>query len=59
MYVYVYLGGRDSGNYYADILEYSDSDGEERWSNVGEMSKVRYYHAVSIIDFDKFKDYCQ
>ena len=54
----MYVGGRDIRSYYADILEYSDSEGEERWSQVGEMSKGRAWHAVSIIDFDKFKDHC-
>ena len=55
----MYLGGRDKDwKSYADILEYSDSEGEEKWSKIGEMAKKRFYHAVSIIDFDKFKDYC-
>ena len=44
-------------NAYAEILEYSDSEG--KWISDGEMSKKRKFHAVSIIDFDKFKDYCQ
>ena len=46
-------------NISAEILEYSDSKGEEKWTSVGEMSYFRSYHAVSIIDFDKFKGYCQ
>ena len=55
----MYVGGEDNMNYYADILEYSDSEVEEKWTKIGEMSKKRAYHAVSIIDFEKFKGYCQ
>ena len=44
-------------NDYADIMEYSEEGG--KWTRVGEMSKKRGYHAVSIVDFDEFKSYCQ
>ena len=54
-----YEGGQDYAQYtHAEILEYSVSEGEEKWTRVGEMSKKRARHAVSIIDFDNFKDYC-
>ena len=43
---------------YADIYEYSDTEGEEKWTKVGEMSKARSYHAISVVDFVNFKD-CQ
>ena len=53
------LGGRDKDRKdYADILEYSDSEGEEKWTRVGEMSKNRNWHAVSVVDFVNFKDHC-
>ena len=53
-----YVGGRDKNmNDYAEILEYSELEGEERWIIVGKMKK-RAIHGVSIIDFDNFKDYC-
>ena len=53
-----YEGGEDSDwNTYARILEYSE--GEEKWTRVGEMSKKRKAHSISIIDFDNFKSYCQ
>ena len=42
---------------YADILEYSES--EEGWTTIGQISTERSSHAVSIVDFDNFKDYCQ
>ena len=54
-------GGKDKDvwTYYADILEYSDSEAEEKWTRVGEMSKARYFHAVSVVDFVDFKYHCQ
>ena len=42
---------------HADILEYSES--EEGWTTIGQMSTARSQHAVSIVDYDNFKDYCQ
>ena len=55
---HTYEGGTDKyWTSYAEILEYSE--GEEKWINDGKMSEKRHSHAVSIIDFDKFKDYCQ
>ena len=57
---YTYVGGADKYvNDYADILEYSDSKGKEKWTQIGKMSKILSFHSVSIIDFYKFKDYCQ
>ena len=54
------LGGYGYGGaIYADILEYLHSEVEEKWSKIEEMSKKRAFHAVSIIDFDKFIGYCQ
>ena len=51
-------GGVDNRNYkeYADILKFSDS--EEKWTRVGEMAQPRSAGAVSIVDFDEFKDSC-
>ena len=54
----IYLGVRDKEEKgYADILEYIDS--EENWTKVGEMSKARIAHAVSVVNFVNFKDNCQ
>ena len=53
-------GGMDEDRKdYADIYEYSDTEGEEKWTKVGEMSKARSYHAISVVDFVNFKDHCQ
>ena len=50
-------GGRDEdGITHADIYEFSGS--EEKWTRVGEMTDVRMYHAVSVVDFVNFKDHC-
>ena len=54
-----FLGGED-GFKYADILEYSDSEGEEnKWTKVGEMSQANSYAGVSVVSFDEYKDHCQ
>ena len=44
---------------YADILQFSDSEGEEKWTKVGEMSLSRLGHGVSVVDMNNFKKYCQ
>ena len=42
---------------YADILQFSE--GEEMWTRVGEMSLSRSNHAVTTVNFNDFKKYCQ
>ena len=52
-------GGGSSQNMrtdYSDILEYSEV--EEKWKRVGEMSKHRSSGAVSVVNFDEYKEYC-
>jgi len=44
---------------YADILQFSNSKGEEKWSRVGEMSQSRVYHAVSIVNSNDYTESCQ
>ena len=44
---------------YAEILEYSEEEGDGKWTRVGEMAEKRSYHAVSIVDIANFKNYCQ
>lgn len=55
------LGGIDfNDNEYADILEYTEQEGEDaKWINVGEMPTTRGYQAVSIVDFENFKNHCR
>ena len=42
---------------YADILEYSEV--EEGWTRIGQLSTSKSSHAVSIVDYDNFKDHCR
>ena len=42
---------------YADILEYSEV--EEGWTRIAQMSTSKSSHAVSIVDYDNFKDHCR
>ena len=55
------LGGEDRRDkFYADILEYSDSEGEEKkWTKIGEMSQARADTSVSVVSFDEYKNHCQ
>ena len=59
------LGGEARTNYVvwasvnpeAIILEISEA--ERKWTKAGEMKEKRSYHAVSIVDYADFKNYCQ
>ena len=54
------LGGNDSYEHYADIWEYSNSEGEEKkWTKVGEISQIRADAGASVVSFDEYKDHCQ
>ena len=54
-----YLGGQErEGTKYPDIMQFSDSDGDEKWTKVGEMYNSRISHAVSVVDFKNFEKYC-
>ena len=59
----IFIGGEEiaQGEYKerADILQFSDSEEEDKWTKVGEMSKPRANHAVSIVDMNDFKYHCQ
>ena len=52
-------GGQNDEGAYADILEFSDSEEEEKWTKVGEMSRSWDDAGVSVVSFDKYKKYCQ
>ena len=41
----------------ADIFEFSE--GDEKWTKVGEISQSRASFAVSIVDFNDYKNHCQ
>ena len=40
-----------------DILEY-DPETEE-WTQIGTMREARYSHAVSVVDFRDYADFCR
>ena len=52
------LGGKDQNEYvYADIIEFSHIEGK-KWTKVGEMTRSRFDHGISIVDFQEYKGYC-
>ena len=65
MDIYFHSGGRDDtlGRRDAtdiirnDILEY-DPETEE-WTQIGSMREARYSHAVSVVDFRDYADFCR
>ena len=40
-------------------MEYSDLEGEEKWTIVAKMTQARYSHGASVVDFEEFKNHCQ
>lgn len=55
MISFTYLGGQET---YADILQFSDSKGDEKWIKVGEMSRSRYGQAASLVNFTNYEQHC-
>ena len=55
MDIYFYSGGVDEnpGN---DILEYDPET--EKWTQIGTMREERLGHAVSVVDFEDYADFC-
>ena len=49
MQINIYLGGYD-GSFLSEILEFDPLTGQ--WKLVDSMIHVRYYHAVSVLDFE-------
>ena len=41
---------------YDDVLEYDEESGV--WKTIGSMSMTRGSHAVSVINYNSIKDYC-
>ena len=48
--------GHSGETYYDDVLEY-DYD-EQVWTKIGVISQKKKDHAVSVINFNSIKDYC-
>ena len=43
-------------NYYNDILKFDTTT--QTWLKVGQLTKVRTWHAMSIVPIDQVKNYC-
>ena len=54
--LYVYLGGWDE-SYKNDIYQFDPSDGA--WHYFGSMALAREYHAVELVQSDRFGKYCR
>ena len=52
-YATLHNAGGQSSN---DVLEFSAE--EQKWTNVGSMLKKREEHAVSVINYNAIKAYC-
>ena len=58
MDTYLPSGGADDwDNTSNDILEY-DPETEE-WTQIGTMREARYGHAVSVVDFRDYAEFCE
>ena len=52
-------GGHSQGStfiYYEDVLEYDEQKME--WNNIGSMSIKRSAHAITVVNYNSIKDYC-
>ena len=45
-----------TATYYEDVLEYDEQ--KQEWNKIGSMSIRRYEHAVTVINYNSIKDYC-
>ena len=54
--VYVTGGGYDDVTYLSDILTWDPE--LSSWSKVGDMTVARYYHTVTVVDYDVISQYC-
>ena len=52
-------GGRISDGtwtYYDDVLEYDEE--KQEWNKIGSMSTTRESHAVTVVNYNSIKDFC-
>ena len=63
MDIYFYSGGltgsiiRNNVNIRNDILEYDPET--KKWTQIGTMREARHAHAVSVVDFSDYAEFCQ
>ena len=57
-YNVIHAGGYDSSDNREmnEILQFNPESGE--WLKIGALKNKRYYHAVSVLNFNSIKDFC-
>ena len=55
MDIYLYSGGYD-GSVRNDILEYDPET--KKWKQIGTMREAKAVHAVTVVDFRDYADFC-
>ena len=56
MAIYLYSGG-DDGSASNSILEYDPET--MNWNRIGTMREARYDHAVTVVDYGDYADFCR
>ena len=57
MDIYFYSGGQDETRYTMnDILEYDPET--EKWTQIGTMREARDDHAVSVVKYEDYAEWC-
>ena len=49
-------GGSSRSGHWDEVLEYDEQ--EVQWKKIGSMSIKRYIHAVTVVNYNSIKDYC-
>ena len=57
MVIYLYSGGNDGFSTRNDILEYDPET--KMWKPTGAMKEAREDHAVSVVDYGDYADFCR
>ena len=51
-----YYDGSPTDGRYEDVLEYDEE--KKEWNKIGSMSIKRSSHAVTVVNYNSIKDYC-
>ena len=57
MVIHLYSGGWDGSSVRNDILEYDPET--KMWKQIGTMREARYDHAVTVVDYGDYADFCR
>ena len=55
--MFTLAGGWDKSNAFNTILEYNITG--ESYTQIGTMVEARYSHAVSVVKYEDFSEWCQ